>query len=213
MSDRLRDEVELSRPAEQEWWTHWATGELIAEIQELREERDVLLGAHEASVKSALLNERALELLAASETQVEWLGGKSPYINRWWILDDPDGSKREAALKEANDLASTIGWVYAALCAWANKNGDVQVGRQRSVFTLRRISSGEIIGSVQVSGADDPKNIVVKANADRWWCRQCGEWITRPAESVACPQCDGAPSEVQATCEVCGGYGRLGVAP
>ena len=47
------------------------------------------------------------------------------------------------------------GWVYAGLCSWANKNGDVQVCKIKNEITLRRISSGEIIGVVLVNGCTE----------------------------------------------------------
>ena len=43
-------------------------------------------------------------------------------------------------------------WVFAALCFWATKNGDVQVGKIRNEITLRRISNVTIIGIVLVNG-------------------------------------------------------------
>jgi hypothetical protein len=45
--------------------------------------------------------------------------------------------------RDLHDTANSDHWVYAALCSWASRNGDVQVIKIGSNIQLYRISTND----------------------------------------------------------------------
>lgn len=47
-------------------------------------------------------------------------------------------------------------WVYAALCAWADRNGGARVAKTGNLIRVERISTGEVLGCVTVESGTIP---------------------------------------------------------